>query len=70
MEQILTRELARLEEPFRSVLMHRYYDGLEPTEIGQRLGVPAGTQALVLVGEGDLRLSNSALFVRGPESID
>ena len=42
-EQELTRELARLDEPFRSTLMHRYYDDLAPAEIASRLGVPAGT---------------------------
>lgn len=43
MEQRLTRELARLDEPFRSTLMHRYYDNLEPAEIARRLGEPGGT---------------------------
>lgn len=42
-ERRLTDELARLEEPLRTTLMLRYYDGLEPTEIARRLGVPAGT---------------------------
>lgn len=42
-EQQLTRELARLDEPFRSTLMHRYYDDLAPAEIASRLGVPGGT---------------------------
>ena len=42
-ERRLTDELARLEEPFRSTLMLRYYEGLEPSEIARRLGAPAGT---------------------------
>jgi len=42
-EQRLTRELARLEEPFRSTLMLRYYEDLEPAEIAARLGEPGGT---------------------------
>ncbi len=42
-EQRLTRELAALEEPFRSTLMLRYYEELEPGEIAERLGLPGGT---------------------------
>src|SRR5688572_16337820 len=42
-EQRLTRELAALEEPFRSTLMLRYYEELEPAEIAARLGLPGGT---------------------------
>src|SRR5262245_29797568 len=42
-EQRLSRELAALEEPFRTVLMLRYYEDLEPAEIATRLGVPGGT---------------------------
>jgi len=42
-ERRLTDELARLEEPYRSTLMLRYYDGLEPSEIARRLGLPAGS---------------------------
>lgn len=42
-ERRLTAELARLAEPFRSTLMLRYYDSLEPTEIARSLGIPAST---------------------------
>ncbi len=42
-ERRLTDELARLDEPFRSTLMLRYYEGLEPSEIARRQGLPAGT---------------------------
>lgn len=42
-EQRLSRELAALDEPFRSVLMLRYYEDLEPAEIAARLGLPGGT---------------------------
>lgn len=42
-EQRVTRELAALAEPFRSTLMARYYDELEPAEIAARLGLPGGT---------------------------
>lgn len=42
-EQRLTRALAALAEPFRSTLMLRYYEELEPSEIAARLGLPGGT---------------------------
>lgn len=42
-EQRLTRALAALEEPFRSTLMLRYYEELEPAEIARRQGLPGGT---------------------------
>lgn len=42
-ERRLTEALARLDEPFRSTLMLRYYEGLEPSEIARREGTPAGT---------------------------
>jgi RNA polymerase sigma-70 factor (ECF subfamily) len=42
-EQRVTRELAALAEPFRSTLMLRYYEELEPAEIAARLDLPGGT---------------------------
>jgi RNA polymerase sigma-70 factor (ECF subfamily) len=33
----------RLEEPFRSTLLYRYFDGLAPAAIAERLGVPVKT---------------------------
>jgi RNA polymerase sigma-70 factor (ECF subfamily) len=42
-EQLLTRELSRLEEPYRSTLLLRFYRGLEPIEIARRQGIPDGT---------------------------
>ncbi len=42
-ERRMTDELARLAEPYRSTLLLRYYEGLEPSEIASRLGLPAGT---------------------------
>ncbi len=42
-ERLLTRELARLEEPFRSTLLLRYFRGLEPIEIARRQETPPGT---------------------------
>lgn len=32
-----------LGEPYRSTVVLRYFDGLEPMQIGERLGVPSGT---------------------------
>ncbi|HEX6883537.1 MAG TPA: sigma-70 family RNA polymerase sigma factor [Planctomycetota bacterium] len=42
-EQRLSRELAALEEPFRTVLMLRFYEDLAPAEIAARLRLPGGT---------------------------
>jgi len=42
-EQRLTQALAGLAEPFRSTLMLRYYEDLEPNEIAARLRIPGGT---------------------------
>ena len=42
-ERLVTEELARLAEPFRSTLLLRYYRGLEPIEIARQLGMPPGT---------------------------
>jgi len=42
-ERCLTEELARLDEPFRTTLMLRYYDGLAPAEIAARTSTPGGT---------------------------
>src|SRR5262249_19872239 len=39
----LSEQLLELSEPYRSVVIQRYYDGLSSVEIAQRLGVPAGT---------------------------
>ena len=42
-ERCLTDELARLDEPFRTALLLRYYDGLSPAEIATRTETPGGT---------------------------
>jgi len=42
-EQRLTRALAELAEPYRSTLMLRYYEDLEPAAIAARLDLPGGT---------------------------
>lgn len=39
----LTAAIAALDEPFRTAVILRYYDGLEPARIAARLGVPAST---------------------------
>ena len=39
----LAEALTRLREPYRSVLLLRYHEGLEPAEIARRRGVPAAT---------------------------
>ena len=39
----VTTAVMSLEEPFRTAVLLRYYDGLTPAEIGARLGVPAAT---------------------------
>jgi RNA polymerase sigma factor (sigma-70 family) len=35
--------VGNIAEPFRTTLRLRYYEGLEPTEIARRLGLPAST---------------------------
>jgi RNA polymerase sigma factor (sigma-70 family) len=43
MLRIVGELAAQLDEPYRSAVLMRYYEGLSSTEIGERLGVPAGT---------------------------
>lgn len=42
-QQLLARLVGELGEPYRSTILLRYAEGLEPTEIAHRQGVPAGT---------------------------
>lgn len=42
-QRILVEEVARLDEPFRTAILLRYFDGLQAAEIGRRTGVPAAT---------------------------
>lgn len=42
-QQLLARLVGELGEPYRSTILLRYAEGLEPTEIARRQGVPAGT---------------------------
>lgn len=40
---ILAEQLLELSEPYRSVVIARYYDGHSSAEIARRLGIPSGT---------------------------
>ena len=42
-ERALVDELAALEEPLRSTVLLRYYEGLDSTEIARRQGIAPGT---------------------------
>jgi RNA polymerase sigma factor (sigma-70 family) len=42
-QRALTEELAQLAEPFRSTVLLRFFEDLEPSEIARRQGLPAGT---------------------------
>jgi RNA polymerase sigma factor (sigma-70 family) len=41
--QLLSEDVRRLDEPYRSTVLLRYVDELSPTEIARRQGLPAGT---------------------------
>jgi len=41
--RLLTEEVGRLPEPYRSALYLRYYQDLSPTDIARRLGLPPAT---------------------------
>ncbi len=43
LQQLLARLVSELDEPFRSTVLLRFAEGLEPTEIARRLGIPPGT---------------------------
>jgi RNA polymerase sigma-70 factor (ECF subfamily) len=43
LQQRLAALVSALDEPARQVIWLRYYEGLEPTEIARKLGVPPGT---------------------------
>lgn len=42
-ERRVVAALMEIDEPYRSALLLRYYDELEPSDIARRLGVPAST---------------------------
>ncbi|MBI5543819.1 MAG: sigma-70 family RNA polymerase sigma factor [Deltaproteobacteria bacterium] len=42
-QQLLLDHVVALDEPFRSAVVLRYFDGLSAAEIARRQGVPAGT---------------------------
>src|SRR6185436_7107507 len=41
--RVVAELVAELDEPFRSTILLCYGEGLEPSEVARRLGVPAGT---------------------------
>jgi hypothetical protein len=43
LQQVLARLVGELDEPFRSTILLRFAEGLMPTQIARRLGIPAGT---------------------------
>src|SRR5262245_24986238 len=43
MQQQVVRRVLALDEPFRSTLLLRYYEGCSAAEIARRQGVPSGT---------------------------
>jgi RNA polymerase sigma factor (sigma-70 family) len=43
LQQLLAKLVGELEEPFRATVLLRYAEGLEPTQIARRLGIPAST---------------------------
>lgn len=43
LSQDIVRVVLALDEPYRSVVLQRYYEDLSPTEIARRRGVAAGT---------------------------
>jgi RNA polymerase sigma factor (sigma-70 family) len=43
LQRLLAELVAALDEPYRSTILLRFYQGIEPTEIARTTGVPAGT---------------------------
>lgn len=43
MQRLLAQRVMDLDEPFRRVVLLRYYEGRNATEIARTLGIPAGT---------------------------
>ena len=43
LQRILSELVLELEEPYRSTVLLRYYEGLDSADIATRLGLPAGT---------------------------
>jgi RNA polymerase sigma factor (sigma-70 family) len=61
-QQLLARLVTELEEPFRATILLRYAEGLEPSEIARRLGIPAATvRSRVKEGLERLRVRLDAL---------
>jgi RNA polymerase sigma-70 factor (ECF subfamily) len=65
--RVLAGHLARLREPYRQVILLRYYDDLSSADISRRLGLPAGTvRRRLKVGLDRLRESLEARHDRAP----
>jgi len=43
LQQLVARLVGELDEPFRTTILLRYAEGLEPTQNARKLGVPPGT---------------------------
>jgi RNA polymerase sigma factor (sigma-70 family) len=43
LQRLLGELVVALEEPYRSAILLRYYEGQEPVQIAESLGIPAGT---------------------------
>ena len=43
LQRLLAELVAALDEPYRSTILLRFYQGIEPAEIARTTGVPAGT---------------------------
>ena len=65
--RVLADHLTRLREPYRQVIMLRYYDDLSSADISRRLGLPAGTvRRRLKVGLDRLRQSLEQRHDRAP----
>ena len=64
----LERAVAELDEPYRQVVLLRYYGGMSCDEVAQRLGVPLGTVTKQLSrAYGMMRASLSQMERKGNE---
>ncbi|TMQ15665.1 MAG: sigma-70 family RNA polymerase sigma factor [Deltaproteobacteria bacterium] len=67
LQQLLARLVGELDEPFRGAILLRYAEGLEPTQIAHRLGIPASTVRW-RIKEGLERLRRALDDAHGGES--
>jgi RNA polymerase sigma factor (sigma-70 family) len=60
-QQRVARGVLELDEPFRSTVLLRYYEGLSSAEIARRLSIPAATvRARLKTGLDRLRAASPA----------